>query len=83
MVTTHRNGTKGPEWARPVVIGRDCWLGGSVIINGGITIGEGTTIGAGSVVTKNIPPRVFAAGNPARVIKSVDGHVDQFGPKLD
>lgn len=75
------NGSKGPEWARPISIGNDCWIGGSVVILGGCSIGDGSTIGAGAVVTKNVPPRQFWAGNPARFIKNVDEMEDQFGPK--
>lgn len=59
------------EWAEPVTIGNDAWIGGCAVILPGVTIGDGATIGAGSVVTKNIPPRVVAAGNPCRVIKKV------------
>lgn len=47
-----RNGTKGPETGKPIVIGEDCWLGGNVIVLPGVTIGKGVTVGAGSVVTK-------------------------------
>ncbi|KAI0528051.1 galactoside O-acetyltransferase [Xylaria bambusicola] len=66
-----RNGTNGPEDGAPIVIGEDCWLGGNVIVLRGVTIGRGTTIGAGSVVTKDIPPFMVAAGNPARVLKPI------------
>ena len=62
----------GREFARPVTIGSDVWIGGAAIICPGVTIGSGTTIGAGSVVTRNIPANVFAAGNPCRVIREVD-----------
>ena len=52
------------EWAEPVTIGNSVWIGGSVTILPGVTIGDNTTIGAGSVVTKDIPSNVVAAGNP-------------------
>ena len=67
-----RNGIYGPEFAKPIIIGNDCWLGGSVMILPGITVGDGCTIGAGSVVTKDISDRCIAVGNPARVIKTID-----------
>lgn len=57
--------------AKPIHIGSDCWIGAGAIILGGVTIGNGTTIGAGSVVTRNIPANVLAAGNPARVIRKL------------
>ena len=59
------------ESAAPVVIGNNVWLGGGVIVCPGVTIGENTVIGAGSVVTKDVPPHVFAAGNPCRVIREL------------
>lgn len=59
------------EFARPVTIGNDCWIGGQTTILPGVTIGNGCTIGAGSVVTKDIPPFSVAVGSPARVIKRV------------
>lgn len=57
--------------AKPVSIGSDCWIGGGAIICPGVSIGNGCIIGAGAVVTKNIPDNSMAAGNPARVIKSL------------
>jgi maltose O-acetyltransferase len=54
---------------RPITVGRDCWIGAGAIVLGGVSIGEGTTIGAGSVVTRDIPAGVLAAGNPCRVIR--------------
>lgn len=59
------------EYASPITIGDDVWIGCGAIICPNVEIGEGTTIGAGSVVTRSIPPRVFAAGNPCRVIKEI------------
>jgi maltose O-acetyltransferase len=61
----------GLEYAKPIKIGEDVWLGGSVVVCPGVTIGDRTVIGAGSVVTKDIPPDVFAAGNPCRVIRNL------------
>lgn len=67
----------GRELARPITIGDDVWLGGGVIVCPGVTIGDGCVIGAGSVVTRDVPSRSIAAGNPCRVIRAVDiGRVD-------
>jgi maltose O-acetyltransferase len=63
---------KGPEYAAPITIGNNVWLGGGVIVCPGVTIGDNTTIGAGSVVTKNIPANVVAVGNPCKVIKEIE-----------
>lgn len=60
---------KGVEWAKPVKIGNNVWIGGGTTILPGVTIGDNTTIGGGSVVTKNIPSGCVAVGNPCRVIK--------------
>ena len=62
----------GIEYARPVSIGDDCWVGGNVTIMPGVAIGKGCTIAAGSVVTKDIPDFSVAMGTPARVVKKVD-----------
>lgn len=61
----------GYESALPIAIGDGVWLGGGVIVCPGVTIGENTVVGAGSVVTKDLPPNVVAAGNPCRVIRQV------------
>jgi maltose O-acetyltransferase len=61
----------GLEFAKPITIGEDVWVGGSVVICPGVTIGDRSVIGAGSVVTKNIPAGVFAAGNPCKVIREL------------
>ena len=65
----HQERSSGREYAKPVVIGEDVWIGGSAVICPGVTIGDRSVIGAGSVVTKDIPSDVFAAGNPCRVIR--------------
>lgn len=59
------------ESAKPITIGSDVWVGGGAIICPGVSIGDRTVIGAGSVVTRDIPPDVIAAGNPARVIREL------------
>lgn len=59
------------EFGKPVTIGSDVWVGGGAIICPGVMIGSRTVIGAGSVVTRDIPDDVFAAGNPCRVIRSI------------
>ncbi|WP_134091557.1 sugar O-acetyltransferase [Olivibacter sp. XZL3] len=61
----------GLESAKPISIGDDVWIGGSAVICPGVSIGDRTIIGAGSVVTRDIPSDVFAAGNPCRVIRSL------------
>lgn len=63
--------TAGPEYGKPITIGSRVWIGGGAIIVPGVTIGDDTTIGAGSVVTKDVPGGVFAAGNPCRVIRKL------------
>ena len=62
----------GREFAQPVAIGSDVWVGGGAIILPGVHIGERSIIGAGSVVTRDIPGGVFAAGNPCRVIRNIE-----------
>lgn len=61
----------GLEYAKAISIGDDVWIGGSVVICPGVSIGDRCVIGAGSVVTKDVPPDVFAAGNPCRVIRDL------------
>ncbi len=62
---------KGLEYAFPIKIGNNVWLGGNVVVLPGVSIGDNSVIGAGSVVTKNIPPNVIAAGNPCKVIREI------------
>lgn len=59
------------EWALPVTVGNNVWIGGSVTILAGVSIGDNCTIGAGSVVTRDIPANSVAVGNPARVIRTL------------
>lgn len=59
------------EYAKPIQIGNDCWIASNVTVCGGVTIGDGCVIGAGSVVTRDIPSGVLAAGNPCRVIRKI------------
>ena len=59
------------EFGKPVEIGADVWVGGGAIILPGVRIGARAVIGAGSVVTRDIPPSTFAAGNPCRVIREI------------
>lgn len=61
----------GLEFGQSIHIGNHVWIGGNVVINPGVTIGNNTIIGSGSVVTKNIPENVIAAGNPCRVIRPI------------
>ena len=61
------------EYGKPVEIGEDVWVGGGAIILPGVRIGPRTVIGAGSVVTRDVPDDVFAAGNPCRVIRPLAG----------
>lgn len=61
----------GLEYARPITIGSNVWIGAQVCVLPGVTVGEGSVIGAGSVVTKDIPAHVLAVGNPCRVIRGL------------
>lgn len=59
------------EFGKPVEIGSDVWVGAGALILPGVRIGSRAVIGAGSVVTRDIPERVFAAGNPCRVVRAI------------
>ena len=59
------------EAAEPIAIEQNAWLGGGAIVLPGVTVGENAIVGAGAVVTKDVPPNVVVAGNPARVIRSL------------
>lgn len=62
---------KGLEFAKPITIGNNVWIGGNVCVMPGVTIGDNVVIGAGSVVVKDIPSNVAAVGNPCKPIKSL------------
>ncbi|KJZ71381.1 hypothetical protein HIM_09222 [Hirsutella minnesotensis 3608] len=76
FAATHETGVQsrrdGIEFAKTVIIGDDCWIGGNTTIMPGVTIGKGCTVGAGSVVTRSIPDFSVALGSPAKVVKSVE-----------
>ncbi|HJR96020.1 MAG TPA: sugar O-acetyltransferase [Gaiellaceae bacterium] len=61
----------GWEYGEPIAIGDNVWLGGGVIVCPGVTIGDETVVGAGAVVTRDLPARVVAVGNPARVLREL------------
>lgn len=68
----YKERASGLEYAKPIVIGEDVWIGGNAVVCPGVTIGDRSVIGAGSVVTKDIPADVFAAGNPCKVIRHLE-----------
>ncbi|KAG5978559.1 hypothetical protein E4U55_006053 [Claviceps digitariae] len=80
FAATHETGVQsrrdGADYALPIEIGDDCWIGGNTTIMPGVTIGKGCTIGSGSVVTRSIPDFCVAVGSPARVIKRVEAVPD-------
>lgn len=62
---------RGLEYAKPIKVGNNVWIGGNVTVLPGVTIGDNVTIGAGSVVVKDIPSNVVVVGNPCKVIKEI------------
>ena len=69
---------QGLQYNAPVRIGKNCWLGAGALVMPGVTIGDNSVIGAGSVVTRDIPSNVVAAGNPCRVLRPVGERDRQF-----
>jgi galactoside O-acetyltransferase len=69
---------KNYQYNMPVRIGRNCWIGAGAIILPGVTIGDHTVVGAGSVVTKDLPSRVVAVGNPCRVLRPVSERDQEY-----
>jgi maltose O-acetyltransferase len=64
--------TRSPGPVKPVTIGNNVWIGSRTVVLKGVTIGDNSVIGAMSLVTKSIPPNCVAAGNPARIIRSIE-----------
>ena len=64
--------TSCPGKCAPITLRRGAWIGDSAIVCKGVTIGENSIVGAGSVVTRDVPPNVIVAGNPARIIRKID-----------
>lgn len=67
----HEPRVAGWEYAKPITIEDNVWIGGHTVINPDVTIGKNSVIGSGSVVTKDIPENVVAVGNPCRVIRNI------------
>lgn len=64
--------SSGLEFAQPIIVGSNAWIGAGVSVLPGVQIGDGAVIGAGSVVTKDIPPDVLALGNPCQIIRQIN-----------
>jgi maltose O-acetyltransferase len=62
----------GPENSAPIAIGDDVWIGGRAVVLAGVTIGARTIVGAGTVVTRDLPEGVVAAGNPCRILRRLE-----------
>ncbi|CAL65229.1 sugar O-acetyltransferase [Christiangramia forsetii] len=69
---------QGLEYAIPITIGNNVWIGGNTVINPGVNIGDNTVVGSGSVITKDIPANVIAAGNPCKVIREITKEDQNF-----
>lgn len=67
----YKTRNSGLEYAKPIKIGSNVWIGGNVCVMPGVTIGDNVVIGGGSVVTKDIPSGVVAVGNPCRPVKDI------------
>ncbi|MEG0378119.1 MAG: sugar O-acetyltransferase [Eubacterium sp.] len=62
---------QGLEYAYPITVGNNVWIGAGTHVMPGVTIGDNTVIGGGSIVTKDIPPNVLAVGNPCHVVREI------------
>ena len=74
---------KGLEIVRPITVGNNVWIGANVSVLPGVTIGSSSIIGAGSVVNKDIPEGVIAAGNPCKVIRKITEEDKKKYPVFD
>lgn len=68
----YKERNQGLEYAKPITVGNNVWIGGNVVILPGVTIGSNVVIGAGTIVNKDIPDNVVVVGNPVRVIKNLE-----------
>ena len=71
------------EFAEEIHIGSNVWIGGNTVINPGVSIGSNVVIGSGSVVTKDVPDNVVAAGNPCRVLREITEEDERFWRKKE
>lgn len=62
----------GMEYGKPIALGNNVWVGAGALILPGVSVGHGAVVAAGAVVTKDVPPGVVVAGNPARVIRQIE-----------
>ena len=69
---------QGLQFNAPIRVGRNCWLGAGVLVMPGVTIGDNTVVGAGSVVTRDLPGNVVAAGAPCRVLREINDHDREY-----
>lgn len=72
----------GLEFGKEIKIGNNVWIGGNTVINPGVKIGDNTVIGSGSVVTKDIPSDVIAAGNPCKIIRNISSEDNMYWEKV-
>lgn len=62
----------GIEFAKPITLGNNCWIGGMAVINPGVTLGDNVVVASGAVVTKSFGDNLVIGGNPAKVIKAIE-----------
>lgn len=62
----------GKEYAKPITIGDNCWIGGHAVINPGVSLGNNVIVASGSVVTKSFGDNIIIAGNPAKILRTID-----------